>query len=221
MSFLYRHALTVARKQPYVDWLNALDDEPPTQAEPEHAQRTIYLVPETDAEPDFDELVAEFWEEIFEEELAAGILSEDRWPNPRTREMFDAWFGVELTSSVYDLTPDEPLTQSEVDAAQLDEAESQCAWCGLELDEHQGRYAAFMLADRKRFAVFEGRVLPLAIDEERVVLSIVPPREDTRKGEDLLVRVCGDACAAAVRKAVPNALRELTRRTASAPEPQV
>ena len=33
MSFLYRSAVTITRKQPYLDWANSLDDGGPAQTE--------------------------------------------------------------------------------------------------------------------------------------------------------------------------------------------
>jgi len=82
-------------------------------------RRTIYLVRESDGPETVNEIVDEYWEEIFEQELSAWIISADKWPPARTRDMFDAWFDVEFTDSVCDLLPDESLTQSDVDIADL------------------------------------------------------------------------------------------------------
>ena len=88
----------------YIDWANSRDDDGP-ELSPELAndRRTIYLVPESVQEPDLASLIEEFWEQIFEEELAAWMLDEQTWPTPLSREMFEAWFGSEVTSSVFDL----------------------------------------------------------------------------------------------------------------------
>ena len=74
---------------------------------------------ESDGPETVNEIVDEYWEETFEQELSAWIISADKWPPARTRDMFDAWFDVEFTDSVCDLLPDEPLTQSDVDIADL------------------------------------------------------------------------------------------------------
>src|SRR3954471_3332453 len=127
MSFLYRHALFVSRKQPYIAWANGLDPGEATLDELlARRERTVYLASEIDGEPDLEQLLPDYWEDIFEEELAAWSEEEERWPSPRTRELFDAWFDVELCASVYDLDPDQPLTQREVDAIEVTEALTTC-----------------------------------------------------------------------------------------------
>ena len=216
MSFLYRHALFVSRKRPYLDWANQPDDGEVTLTdELSRQKRTVYLVPETMDEPDLEALLDEFWEEIFAAELGAWVIDEARWPQPRTRPIFEEWFDVELNDAVYDLAPEEPLTQAQVDLQDLAEASAQCAACGLDVEDTEGRWVGFKVADRARLDVFKGRVLPLPMsDEEDVVLCIVTPdnSEEARAGEDLLVRVCSSRCEKSVRKVVPKALRDWSTR---------
>jgi hypothetical protein len=221
MSYLYRHALFVSRKQPYLDWANGtIEDGPELDAGLSHRERTVYLVPEDAAQPDLEALVDEFWEPIFQAELASWILAEDHWPPSRTREMFKEWFEVELNESVYDLTPDAPLTQAEVDLEDLAVASGQCAACGLEVEPEQGRFTTFKLADRSRFETFAGRVLALPLDGDESVLCLVSEKtsEEALAGDDLLVRVCSRRCERIMRKIVPAALRNLSRRLESRPE---
>src|SRR5262245_8517278 len=118
MSFLYRTAVTLTRRQPYIDWANSLEEEGPALTdELNRDQRTVYLVREPEGAPDVEEILAEHWQDMFDNELAAWILDRESWPSPRTRAMFDQWFDVEVTDAVCDLIPDEPLTQADVDAA--------------------------------------------------------------------------------------------------------
>jgi hypothetical protein len=214
MSFLYRAAITMTRKQPYIDWANSITDGGP-ELTPELAghRRTIYLVPESDQEPELATLLDEFWEQIFEEELAAWIVHSEDWPSPRTREMFDAWFDAQVTDSVFDLTPEEPLTQADVEAMDLDDAVHRCAWCDIEVDEDAGRLVGFKLADRGRLAHREGFVVSIAVDDERVATGVMS-REDSdaaRAGEDIVFRACTSRCEKALRSAVPKALRKAFR----------
>ena len=157
------------------------------------------------------------WEDIFLAELGAWHLEEDRWPAPLTREMFDAWFEVELCASVYDLHPAEPMTQSEVDSLDLAEALEVCAGCGIEVNPEDARFAGFKVAEPERLDPWRGRVLPLSIDDEHTVLCIprLPTSPETDADDDLLVRVCSSQCERVVRKRVPKALRQLFRRPAS------
>ena len=150
MAFLYRSAVTVTRKQPYIDWANGFDDGGPELTdELAGSRRTVYLVGESDDRADLRALLDDCWEEIFEQELAMWMEEEDDWPAPRTREVFDAWFDAEITDTVFDLAPDEPLTETDGELADLSEAFHFCAWCDLEIEEGQGRFVGFKLPDRE------------------------------------------------------------------------
>jgi hypothetical protein len=199
MSFLYRHALFVSRKQPYLDWANGSDNS------------------EGALTDELSKAHRKFWEEIFTNELGAWIIAEDAWPSPRTRETFGQGFDVELNDAVYDLAPEEPLTQHEVDQADLAKALGECAACGIEVDEGAGRFASFTVSDRSRLALFQGRVYLLPINDDEVVPCIVTgdDSEGARAGEDLLVRVCSSRCEKQIRSVVPKALRRWSRRYAA------
>ena len=210
MSFLYRTAITVIRKQPYIDWANSVDDDGPGLTnELAQDRRTVYLVEEADARPDLRQLLDDHWEDIFEEELAMWMESEDEWPAPRAREMFDTWFDAEVTDTVIDLAPDQPLTVVDVELSDLTYALGHCAWCELEIDEGHGRFAEFKVADRERFAHREGLTVAIPIDDEQILIGVVPlsDSEEARAGYDLLFRVCTSRCEKAIRKVIPKALR--------------
>lgn len=211
MSFIYRTAITVTRKQPYMDWANSFDDGGPNLTdELARDRRTVYLVQEGEAaHQDLRELLDEHWQNIFEEELAMWMESEDDWPSPLTREMFDTWFDAEITDTVIDLVPEEPLSQTDVEVTELSYALSHCAWCDLEIEQTKGRFAEFKVADRARFAHREGLTVPVRIDDEQVLIGIVPmaDSEEALAGYDLLFRVCTSRCEKAVQKVVPRALR--------------
>jgi hypothetical protein len=100
---------------------------------------------------------------------------EDTWPTPRTREMFNAWFTVQLIDTVFDLVPEEPLTESDVELADLAYAFHHCAWCDLELEPEVGRSIGFRLNDRDRFAAREGLTLEIAVRDDRSLLGIMTP----------------------------------------------
>jgi len=222
MSYLYRHALFVSRKQPYIDWANSLEAAAPVLDEPlARKERTVFLAFESDIEPALEDVLPDYWEDIFEAELAAWDDDEQHWPSPRTREMFDAWFDVELCHAVYDLDPGDPLTQREVDAHDIAEALTTCASCGITVEEGEGRFAGFRVAEPERLAPWQGRVLPLTIDEERMILCLVPSDDDDEfdAEDDLVVRVCSSGCEKGVRKVVPKALRRLFDRMVAEPTP--
>jgi len=213
MPFLYRTAVTVIRKQPYVDWANSFDDGGPELTnELADDRRTVYLVGESDGRPDLRRLLDDYWEEIFEEELAMWMEAEDDWPASRTREMFDAWFDAEITDAVIDLVPEQPLTQTDVELADLSEAFHLCAWCDVAIEESQGRFVAFKLPQRDRFAHRAGLTLSLLVGHGRTIMGAVTP-EDSKEaadGDDIVFRACSSRCEKAIRKVVPKALRKAT-----------
>ena len=212
MSFLYRTAITIIRKQPYIDWANSFDDGGPELTEElAEDRRTVYLVEEDGHRPDLLELLDDHWLSIFEEELAMWMEAEEDWPAPLTREMFDDWFDAEVTDTVIDLVPEQPLTETDVEVGELTYALGHCAWCEIEIEEGQGRFAGFKVAVRDRFADREGLTVAIPIDDDQVLIGVVPmaDSEEARAGYDLLFRVCTSRCEKAVHKAVPKALRKL------------
>jgi hypothetical protein len=214
MSFLYRSAITITRGQPYLEWANGADaGGPELTKELAASRRTVYLVEEFETDdPDPKAIVDDHWERMFETELELWTDDRGAWPSPRTREMFDAWFSVEITDSVMDLLPDEPLTHAEVEMADLEEALGYCAWCGLEVDESNRRFAGFKIADPERLERRRGLTWPIAIDEEEVLVGLVPPADsEEARGHDLLFRVCSSRCEKGLRKVVSKALRREVR----------
>lgn len=215
MPFLYRTAMIVSRREPYVEWANSLregDDD----GFPEELARTrdVYLGPYSELQQTLDEAVADVWPEIFEEELFAWSTDESRWPANRTRDMFDEWFATELVDSIVDLVPEDPLTEDDMDVVDVQETMSRCAWCGAELGEDQGRIVPFGVSARDRFEHREGRVLSLLVRRDRVVTGVVTPRDasPSAEGADVIFRACGRACEKRLEKEVPHALRELEER---------
>ena len=214
MPFLNRSVLTITRKQPYADWANGLpDEEPDSVPYTDQLPRTVYLVPAIDSSTSVAELLDEFWQDIFEEELAGWSEDEDTWPVPRTRQLFDHWFAAELTDSVVDLTPDEPLSETDMEMAAVNDALQHCAWCDLQLGPNEGRHVGLKVAERERLASREGLALTLFVDEEKVLPGIVttPDSPAGVAGEDLVFRACSSRCEKLIRKKAPPALSRLLK----------
>ena len=209
---LHRSALTVTRNQPYADWANQPFDDEPVPYRDEFP-RTVYLVPALDSMTTLEQVLDEFWEYIFEEELAAWDEDEFRWPAPRTRQIFDQWFAVELTESVVDLTPEEPLTESDMEQVAVADALQHCAWCDLQLEPDEGRNVGIKVAGRERLASREGLALTLSVSDEQVLPGILTVRDSpaAAAGEDLVFRACTSRCEKLIRKEAPRALRRLLK----------
>jgi hypothetical protein len=214
MEFLHRVALTIVRKQPYIDWANTSDDDPEAPAlTPELAQAdpSVYLVPEMQLETRLDEALGEWWEDIFEAELSLWEEDEARWPPQRTRQMFDEWFSASICNSVVDLAPHEPLTTDEADERKLFDAMHGCAWCGLDLDDEEGRFTGVKLRDRAALAFREGRAVHIPVGPDQVVSGVMSLEDSdaAREGTDIGFRVCTARCEKALHKAVRRALKDL------------
>ena len=100
-----RAALIVRPKQPYVDWANSMDDDGPPRADLRKLREepSIYLVEVIDSLDDFPELVANYWEWVFREQLNGWMRDPELWPEELTREMFLEWFDCELSTMIWDM----------------------------------------------------------------------------------------------------------------------
>jgi hypothetical protein len=208
MSLLNRVALTITRKQPYIDWANGTDGPVPIVAYPADNRRTIYLAPHDGLEPDLAKLLEEFWEDVFEAELNAWMEDENTWPQTRTRQMFDDWFDAELVDAVVDLVPEEPLSEAEVEEADIQYVLEHCAWCDLELDEGNRRAVGLRLADRESWAVRQGLTLPILLPD-RVLTGIMttPDSPAALAGDDLVFSACSSRCEKIIRKEAAHGLK--------------
>jgi hypothetical protein len=212
MGALFRTAVSLSRRQPYVDWANGVDDGGPRLTlESANRGAGVYLVAVPERELSRDEVVAEWWEDIFEEELAARAEAEDDWPSDLTRDLFESWFEVSIAHSVVDLAPEEPMTEDEVDEATLAAALGTCAWCGLVLDAEDGRVTGIEIRDPEMFGDRQGRVVAIPVEGDQVVMGIVPLEDSdaTRAGHGLVFRICATRCEKILRKSVSRALRRL------------
>lgn len=219
MSFIYRTPLLITRRPPFIDWANSCDDDDdePMFTEELARRRDVYLVSTPEGEAPLDELIDAWWEDIFEEQLYAWMEDESTWPAGRTRAMFDEWFEVEQGDVVFDLAPDEPLTDEDMDIEDLDIALSTCAWCGRELGDDEGRNVGFTLASSDRLAHRAGKVFSLLVGKKGTVTGVVTRAGSDARRElgDLVYKACSRNCERRLQKAVPPALR----RTLADPPP--
>ena len=212
---LHRSAVTITRKHAYADWANQ-QAEAGTEPVPytEELPRTGYLVPPVETPDITPELLDDCCEDIFAEELAAWSEDESTRPAPRTRELFDLWFEFELTDTVIDLAPEEPLAQNDVRMAAMEEASHRCAWCGLELEPEEKRRVGLEVAERDQLAPWEGSIRFLPVDDEHALIGMVSTQdsEAAAAGEDLVFVACTSRCEKRIRREAPRALRILLDR---------
>ena len=101
-----RSAITVRAKQPFLDWLQALPDPvgPETTLARVNSEPHVYLLPEYGMLDEQEDLIEEFFDLIFECQLAGWWTDDTDWPRARTASMFKQWFDVEFHSMIRDLT---------------------------------------------------------------------------------------------------------------------
>lgn len=107
MDLLSKAAIFIRPKQPFIDWINKLDPEDPMNSD-DFFEGTTYLVSDEDfyivKKKDVDLLVAENYQEIFENELLDLWTDTDDWPETISFEMFKEWFEYHVSSMVYNLS---------------------------------------------------------------------------------------------------------------------
>ncbi len=112
MDQLNRSAAIVKPLPPYLEWARAGDAEGLAESVFEslrEGEPHIYLLPEYVYLSERKELLDAFWPAIFDRMLEGWVTDEALWPTDRTRQMFDEWFEVQMTSVIEDLDVYEPL----------------------------------------------------------------------------------------------------------------
>jgi hypothetical protein len=110
MDMINRCVIVVKAKQPFLNWVHGLpDDGKKLTLDVIRHDSHVYLLPEFEMDDEQIELLREFYEAIFEQELAGWWTNPQAYPAPRTFEMFLEWFEVEFHSMVFDLLDDEAI----------------------------------------------------------------------------------------------------------------
>ena len=102
---LNRAALILRYKQPFVDWINAVDPGPTahvlTLSEVNQEERTVYLVEAEDQE-DLAKWLTHHHQEVFETELWGWYTDPKLWPPDRSLKVLEEWCSFELHTVVLD-----------------------------------------------------------------------------------------------------------------------
>jgi hypothetical protein len=93
MLVLNRSAIVVKPKEPFLDWLHAVDPSSRDLAFLELVREpSICLIPECDTDDDVADVLHELCEEIFGEQLAGWYADISTWPRNRSFDVFCHWF---------------------------------------------------------------------------------------------------------------------------------
>lgn len=128
---LNRGMVMLRYKQPFLDWANAADPNPPlhlTLANLEDDGEAFLIQNYESGDPvdgaeDAVKWVEKRWRMFFEHILSDWLTDESLWPQKRTLKMFREWFAVEYRSMVWDMA-DEPLAVEDWDEDDEDDEDS-------------------------------------------------------------------------------------------------
>ena len=105
---LNRCVVTIRAKEPLCVWLHSLPDCDDITLDQVNQETTAYLLPVYMDDDEQDAILSQYYDLLFEEELAGWWTAKDDWPENRSLEMFKSWFDVDFHSVVVDLE-DAPL----------------------------------------------------------------------------------------------------------------
>ena len=104
LVLINRGVAIIKPKQPLVDWVNrTVPLSTPLTPEELEDDCTATLVPDLDSREAVLQYLEPFKPLLFEMELEDWNCEPSDWPEERTGKMFDAWFGIEVHSMVWDL----------------------------------------------------------------------------------------------------------------------
>lgn len=102
-------AIFIRPKQPFFDWINALNTEGPIDPK-QYFNFTTYLVSDDElvsTKKEIENLVKENYTDIFENELDSVWEDPDGWPAKTSFKMFKDWFEYQVSTVVYNLDTDD------------------------------------------------------------------------------------------------------------------
>lgn len=116
MKMLNRSAISIQLKQPFVDWINSLDEEgEQVTLEEVNLEATTYLIPELEDEDALEVFIDERHFELLENELFSWEDDDSYWPADMDRALFDEFLDVKLSFMVFDLDEQAPLLATVLD----------------------------------------------------------------------------------------------------------
>jgi hypothetical protein len=111
---LNRAALILRYKQPFVDWINAVDPSPASHMvtlDEVNSERTVYLIKVED-EDELASWLRHHHKDVFEEELNIWYTDPKLWPRDRSLRVLKEWCTLELNTIVLDFG-DSPIEDDE------------------------------------------------------------------------------------------------------------
>ncbi|EPJ49366.1 MAG: hypothetical protein OFPII_01530 [Osedax symbiont Rs1] len=116
MKLINRSSFTLLAKAPFAEWIASLEGK--IAAEDGYQKLSlaelresgsVYLIDEVAQESDFDLLLSDGWQKMFENELSAWDQFADYWP-VINYPVFTQWFEVQTNVMTFDLSTDQIMT---------------------------------------------------------------------------------------------------------------
>ena|SRR5450631_1084955 len=112
---VYRCAVAIKPKQPFLDWLNKIESPADETLSELQQDCNLYLVPDYEDEEDMEKAIEKYiksnYSGIFINELAAWYLDETMYPK-LTYATFLEWFEITMHTMIFDMV-NEPLDKED------------------------------------------------------------------------------------------------------------
>jgi hypothetical protein len=104
MFMVNRSIVIIRPKQPYLDWVNRVEDtDRKWEMADVSSEPSTYLLPEIDDELAARRFLKKNYKPIFERELDGWHRDSGNWVEPLTYKLFQEWFEIEWGSEIIDL----------------------------------------------------------------------------------------------------------------------
>ena len=109
LDMLNRSIIIIKAKEPFLSWLSSLPEpENNISLDEIDFDNSVYLLPEYEMDDEREEILADYYDIIFEDQLAGWWTDSAIWPKTRDLSTFKEWFDIEFHSLILDLV-DLPL----------------------------------------------------------------------------------------------------------------
>ena len=98
-----RCVVTVRAREPFLLWLQSLPGSTGITLDQVNEDTTVYLLPDYEDDDEQQLLLAQYYDLVFDDQLAGWWTEERDWPENRDLVMFTRWFSVDFHSIVIDL----------------------------------------------------------------------------------------------------------------------
>lgn len=101
---LNRSIIIIKAKEPFLRWLSSLPEpENNISLDEINYDNSVYLLPEYEMDDEREDILADYYDIIFEDQLADWWTDSAIWPKTRDLSTFKEWFDIEFHSLILDL----------------------------------------------------------------------------------------------------------------------